>query len=40
MKVSLRGVRKKPPPEVFYKKGVLKDFAIIHKKTPVLESLF
>ena len=30
----------KQPPEVFYKKVVLKNFRNIHRKTPVLESLF
>ena len=30
----------KQPPEVFYKKPDLKNFAISHRKTPVLESLF
>ena len=31
---------KKQPLEVFYKKAVLKTLANIHRKTPVLESLF
>ena len=31
----------KQPPEVFYKTAALKNFAsYIHRKTPVLESLF
>ena len=30
---------KKQPPEVFYKKDVLKNFTKIHRKTPVPESL-
>ena len=31
---------KKQPPEVFYKKAVLKNFLNIHRKIPVFESLF
>ena len=31
---------KKQPPEVFYKKSFFKKFRSIHRKTPVLESLF
>ena len=30
----------KQPPEVFYEKVVLNNFAYIHRETPVLESLF
>ena len=30
----------KQPPEVFYKKAVHKKIRNIHRKTPVLESLF
>ena len=30
----------KHPPEVFCKKGVLRNYAKIHRKTPVPESLF
>ena len=30
---------KKQPPEVFYKKGALKNFAKIYRKTPAPESL-
>ena len=30
---------KKQPPEVFYKKAVLKKFLNIHRKIPVFESL-
>ena len=30
----------KQPPEVFYKKGVLKNIAKIHRKTPVPKSFF
>ena len=29
----------KHPPEVFHKKGVLKNFALFHRKKPVLECL-
>ena len=31
---------KRKPPEVFYKKAVLKKCISIHRKTPVLESLY
>ena len=31
---------KKQPPEVFYKKGVLKNFTKFTRKKPVPESLF
>ena len=30
----------KEPPEVFYKKAIVNNFSNIHRKTPVLESLF
>ena len=34
-------VVQKQPPEVFYKKAALKNFAsYIHRKTPLLDSLF
>ena len=40
MKASTVTLLQKQPPEVFYKKADLKNFAISHRKTPVLESLF
>ena len=30
----------KQPPEVFYEKAIVRNFAIVKGKTPVLESLF
>ena len=39
-KLQSTGKQQKQTPKVFYKKGCSKKFRNIHRKTPVLESLF